>query len=119
MLNENNVSMYDYLNTRLDDMYKAFNQRFESNERQVDRAERSLNERLASVNEFRLVLTDQQKLLVNRTEYKDLIDRVDRLESRVSLSEGRGKGISASWGYLVGAIGLIVGFITIFSIDII
>jgi tetrahydromethanopterin S-methyltransferase subunit G len=117
MLNENNVNIYDYLNTRLNDLYNSFEQRFESNERQVDRAERFLNERLASVNEFRLVLSDQQKLLVNRTEYKDLIDRVDRLESRVSMSEGRGKGISASWGYLVGAVGLIVAFVTIFSID--
>lgn len=116
--NENPPSIYNYLNSRLDDLYREFNKRFELNESQVDRAERSLNERLASVNEFRLVLTDQQKLLVTRAEHKDFIDRVDRIESRLSLLEGRNKGVSASWGYLIGAVGLIVAFLTIFSIDI-
>lgn len=119
MVNEDETSVYNYLNTRIDDLYKSFNQRFEHNERQVDRAERSLNERLASVNEFRLVLTDQQKLLVTRSEHRDFIDRVDRIESRLSLLEGRSKGISTSWGYLVGAVGLIVAFLTILTIDII
>jgi hypothetical protein len=119
MTKNNRAMMFDYINIRLSDMILAINNRFEQNEKQVERAERTLNERLASVNEFRLVLTDQQKLLVNRTEYQNLSDRVDRIESRLSLLEGRGKGLSAGWGYLVGAIGLIVGFITILSIDLI
>jgi hypothetical protein len=119
MTKDNKVAMFDYINMRLSDITFAIDNRFEQNERQVQRSERELNERLASVNEFRLVLTDQQKLLVTRSEHRDFIDRVDRIESRLSSLEGRGKGINAGWGYLVGAVGIIVSFVTILSIDVI
>lgn len=64
-----------------------------------------------SVNEFRATLSDQAAHLMPRpeaqVEFKALRERIDTLAVRVEHAEGRGAGINAGWGYLVGLVGVL------------
>jgi phage shock protein A len=56
---------------------------------------------------------DAQGVLLQTTAGA-LDDKVDDIKDRLTRIEGKGEGVSASWGWLVGAVGLLGGLITIF-----
>jgi hypothetical protein len=42
-----------------------------------------------------------------------LVQRLANLEKRSNEAHGRDRGLSDSWGYLVGALGLVIGIVGI------
>lgn len=86
-------------------------------DRAVAKAEMASEKRFESVNEFRNTLKDQQSGLVSRTEVESEIRAfrimIDELKARINRNEGRGAGLQAGWGILIGAVGLIAAVIAI------
>lgn len=91
--------------------------RFNTSQRAIEKAEAAVERRLEGMNEFRASLADQARLLMPRLEADSrisaLAEQIRNLESRIDRQEGRGSGLNAGWGYLIGAVGLIAGLIGI------
>jgi hypothetical protein len=79
----------------------------------INKAEAATEKRFQSVNEFRETLSDQAATFVNRDQFEALRDVVATLSARLDRIEGRTTGLSAGWGYLLGAVGLAGGVIGI------
>ena len=77
----------------------------------VSKAEQATEKRFESVNEFRASLADQSATLVTRTEFiskvEAVAEKLSDLTDRLNRAEGKGAGIGALWGWIVGAIGLL------------
>jgi hypothetical protein len=56
---------------------------------------------------------DAQGMLLQTTA-KGLDDKVTDIKDRLTRIEGKGEGVSASWGWLIGAVGLLASLIAIF-----
>jgi hypothetical protein len=83
-------------------------------EKAVAKAETANEKRFESVNEFRKTLSDQTASFPSRVELQALADRVSDLATRMDKTEGKSTGLTAGWGYLVGAVllaGAVVGLI--------
>jgi hypothetical protein len=84
--------------------------RFDAQQRAVDKSEIDLNKRLDAVNEFRKQLADESQTFITRNEYGQahvaLADKVAELTKRIDAAENRSGGLSAAWGWLVGAAGV-------------
>lgn len=102
---ENNGWTFDTLKEYLD-------MRFTDSEKAVEKANIANDKRFESVNEFRATLSDQQKDFLTRNEYSrahnDLLNQVISLNSRMDKKEGESTGINDVWGWIVGAIGLLI-----------
>lgn len=74
---------------------------------------RELERRVDATNEIRGQLTDQ----ASRYATRDQVDSLDKLvqELRVigGTNIGRSGGLNSSWGYVIGAVGLAVGLVSI------
>jgi len=103
-----------------------YSQRFESQEKSVasalaaakeavTKAENAAEKRFESVNEFRNTLSDQQRTLMPRPEaellIKGLSDRLTKLETVNTETQGQGQGKEALWGWIVGISGFITGLV--------
>ena len=99
---------------------ERYNERFAYQENALKKAETASEKRFDGVNEFRAILTDQQKTFITRNEWGSqhhaLEDKINALENRATLSEGKGEGKHALWGYIVGGIGLISLVVTIIHV---
>jgi crotonobetainyl-CoA:carnitine CoA-transferase CaiB-like acyl-CoA transferase len=77
----------------------------------VEKAETANEKRFESVNEFRAQLTDQANTFLPRSEGEQrlaaLSEKLDLIQSVVTTAGGRATGLTAGWGYLLGAVGLI------------
>lgn len=104
---------------RLGELDKRYEQRFEAQEkavvaaitaadRAVGKAETATEKRFDGVNEFRASLSDLTATMMPRQEamvqINNLAERINKLEAFINMSHGRGKGLSDTWGYVVGAI---------------
>lgn len=83
--------------------------------RAVAETKSQLEKRLEGVNEFRATLADQARLLASRIEVESLEKRIQDLTDRLNRIEGRGAGLSAGWGYIVGAGGLLAGIVGVIA----
>ncbi len=63
----------------------------------VDKAEKTLNQRLEGMNEFRDTLKDQASRLATKDEVGLMLKRVEALELTNSETLGRTKGIAILW----------------------
>lgn len=106
-----------------------------SADKAVQKAEMAAEKRFESVNEFRSTLSDQQRDLATKTEcdlrFRAVEDRltesiktrqgqvealgvrIAEIASDIREQKGRGSGLNAGWGYLVGGIGVIVAVVTL------
>lgn len=98
------------LSAALQSQKEANFQALASSKEAVQKAEASSERRFESVNEFRSALSDQQRNLMPRTEVAAVMqamqDKIDGLTHRLDRGDGRGSGLQAGWGYLIGAVGL-------------
>ena len=76
-----------------------------------DKADAATEKRFESVNEFRAQLDDQAKTFISRVEFTGLrdsmSDKVDELRRHAAEAAGKGQGLQAGWGFLIGGVGLI------------
>lgn len=83
----------------------------------VNKAEIATEKRFENMNEFRGQLADQASTLVSRTEFAAKADalgeKLTDITDRINRTEGKGTGLSAGWGFLVGGAGLIFTIISI------
>lgn len=105
------VATQDKNEVRFVAMEKATVAALAAAQRAVEKAEIAVEKRLEGMNEFRGTLSDQASMLMPRAEAENrlttLSERVAALSSRIDRGEGKGSGLSAGWGYLVGAVGLL------------
>jgi chromosome segregation ATPase len=96
-----------------------YEQRFEGQEKAIDKAEASVNERLKGMNEFRGELADRTATFPTRNEVESdnatLHAEIERnrsdisdLSKRIERAEGKGLGLNAGWGYLIAALAVLV-----------
>lgn len=110
---------------------RANGQRFDAQEKAVAaalaaakeavvKAEAAAEKRFDSVNEFRNTLKDQQQTLLPRTEatvqFRIMQERLDSIEGRLTLIQGRNEGASWLWGIVLGLAGLIFGGAATFGV---
>jgi len=81
-------------------------------ERAVLKAEVAAEKRFEGVNEFRQTLSDQATHLMPRAEaqveFSSLRSKIGDLVTRMDKGEGKGAGMNALWGYIVGGIMLLL-----------
>ena len=88
------------------------------------KAERATEKRFEGDDKFREALDDASKRQVPRTEYAQALNQIDEkidavkeaLDSKIADLKGSNRaGASSLWGYIVGAGGLIVALIVLFT----
>jgi hypothetical protein len=84
-------------------------------DRAVTKAEVAAEKRFESVNEFRASLADQQRTLMPRSEsellIKTLTDKIDANTRALSATASQKAGANGLWGYIVGALGVVLAII--------
>lgn len=88
----------------------------------VTKAEIATEKRFEGVNEFRGQLADQAASLVSRTEFLTksdaLSEKLSDLADRMNRNEGKGAGVGALWGLIVGAIGVISAVVVMVNVTL-
>jgi hypothetical protein len=78
----------------------------------VTKAETAYEKRFEGVNEFRDTLGDQQRTLIPRTEaelrFNSNEARLAALEKALAATHGQRTGMTNTWGFVAGAIGLLL-----------
>ena len=107
---------------------RRYEQRFEAQEKAVhaalasaalavERAEVNAERWRNNANEWRSAMTDREKNFMSRDQADSQFDALEKqlvdLKKSRDASEGRMGGLSAGWGYLVGAVGLVGALISI------
>ena len=113
------ATLFDYFSSLQVERDKRFDERFASQNQAILKAEESTEKRLAGLNEIRKAMADQQSTYITRVEanakLQSLSDKLDLLTTRLDKSEGKGAGLQAGWGYILGAIGGVIGLSGIFA----
>lgn len=108
-------SLHQYFERVLQEKDLRDEQRFIAQNKALDSALSTSNDRLAGMNEFRASLKDQALTFMTRSESDQLVksnlDKFSQIEKRLDSLDGQKQGASNLWGYIVGAIGLIIGII--------
>ena len=126
-------TLHVWVKTVTDERDRRYEQRFEAQEKATqtaiesariatNKAEQAIEKRLENTNEWRQAMNDRDVKLLPRIEYdrahvdlekrfeeykKSMDDRISTISSAMLRAEGRGSGLNAGWGYLIGAIGLL------------
>lgn len=109
-----------YLDSRLEEADKRYDQRFQAQQKALEKSDAATEKRFESVNEFRNQLRDQNLTFIARSEALSLIDsnskRIDTLSKAISDKEANGQGSAQVWDLLAAGvllfctvIGMIVG----------
>ncbi len=83
------VALKEYMDRRIDDLAAAFRERFTLNDSAIAKAERTMNERLNSMNEFRDALRDQANRMATRVEVEKVESDVQELQRAKANLDGR------------------------------
>ncbi len=102
------VALKEYLDRRIDDLKVAITDRFALNDNAIAKAERTMNERLNSMNEFRDALKDQAGRMATRAEVERVDLAVQELQRSRANLDGRlvvfSTGISACVSIVVAVV---------------
>ena len=107
-----NVSLKEYIDRRIDELDQRLLDRFTQSDSSVAKAERTMNERLNSMNEFRDALRDQANRMATRAEVEKMNEEIQELRRAKSNLDGRmvilnvtvSAAVSILTGLLVGAV---------------
>lgn len=136
------ISILDYLERRLHELDTRYQERYNSQTKALDaaflaaekavqtalsaaekavvKAEVAAEKRFDSVNEFRGAYQDIIAQQMPRVEAEQRIaalsEKIDEVKASALIVAGRGQGLSAGWGYLVGGIGALVTVINLIII---
>ncbi len=83
------VALKEYLDRRVDDLTVSVKDRFTLNDSAIAKAERTMNERLNSMNEFRDALKDQAGRMATRIEVEKVDQVVQELQRAKANLDGR------------------------------
>jgi hypothetical protein len=111
LLNERMKSQEVAMSTALTAQQLAVAAAMASAKEAVTKAEIANEARFTSVNEFRATLSDQAATFITRTEHDVLIERINRLEGRIDLKDGRGAGVNAAWAVGIAALAGLIGIL--------
>ena len=104
---------------RFIDQEKAVKAALNAAEQAVNKAEHNAEKWRANANEWRQAMDDREVKFMPRPEAERGLeanaDKIGALTDRINRSEGHGKGLNTGWGYLIGAVGLALTIIYIFS----
>ena len=96
---------------------KRYQQRFDAAEKAAYETKIASEKRFDSVNEFRAVLADQQRLLMPRSEVEVIVraltEKIDELSKKLAEEKGEGEGFKNGWAYVIAIIGLIATILAI------
>lgn len=128
-MSNNNLPIKEYFETLLVERDKRYEQKFSDTkvaveaaliaaEKAVSKAELATEKRFEGVNEFRKSLDDLSRLQMPRAESealnREINGKIEALITRLDKSEGKSTGISASWGFLLGGLGVVSTIIGIY-----
>jgi hypothetical protein len=131
-------TLREYVQRQLDDMRRMLDDRYETQtkaveaafgaadravqaalqaaEKAVNKAETAADKRFEAVNEFRGQLADQAATFLSRTEadvrITALTDRLNAIESRLDVTQGRSTGYSSLFGWGTAALAAVVGLVS-------
>lgn len=104
--NGHNVSWRDYVDLR-----------FLENQRAIDKAERTMNSRLESMNEFRDTLKDQASKFITREEtlliIKPILDSVKTLENSKATLDGKASQSAVNFSSAISVIGMLIAIMSL------
>jgi hypothetical protein len=83
------VPLRDYIERRLDDLDRRYEQRFADGLAAITKAEQAINDRLAGMNEFRDALKDQASRMATRAELEAVGELVSELRRAKAHLDGR------------------------------
>ena len=115
---EPRIHLREFFSALLEQLELRQAQRFDAQQKALDKAEAAAEKRFESVNEFRNQLKDQQALFATRAEmiarFQTLEEKIGAAAAILNKSEGRGSGRDYVAGYFIGLAGLIVAALSIF-----
>jgi hypothetical protein len=118
MLDERYRSQEKAMETAFSAADKAVQAALLSAEKAVTKAEVAAEKRFEATNEFRGQLADQAATFLPRTEAEAVnlrnTERINELQDRMNRAEGKGTGIATMYGWVVGAVGLLVAIVAVF-----
>ena len=95
-----------------------FEQRFETLEKDMNKASQQMDKRLEGMNEFRSALKDQAGKFLTKDEFmiqhQRVVDDIRVLRESKATLEGKASQTSVFIAYAIALIGLIVGIISYF-----
>jgi len=104
-------TLYTHFSALLAAQEKAVNIAHNAADKAQAKADTASEKRFEGVNEFRQSLADYQRTLMPRSEaesrLKSIEDKVVSIEKLMLENQGKGEGRHASWGYVVGGIGVL------------
>lgn len=102
------VSLKEHIETILAEKDKALAAALIAVKEENRKTESAAEKRFELLNELREGVATKEQLEALEKIVEDLKDRITR-------AEGKGSGLNASWGYLLGGVGLVAGLIAIGS----
>lgn len=121
-------SLKEHVEALMNERDRRYEQRFQAQEAAVkaaihsadranSKAEAAMEKRFDGVNEFRQTLSDQAGQFITRQEvetmFKPLDSKVDENKDTLKEIVGRASGLHASWGYTVGAVGIVAAVVAV------
>jgi len=95
-------TLYVHFSQRFADQEKAVQAALAAAEKAVNKAETNAEKWRDNANEWRGAMTDREKNFAP-------LQRLEVIEKRLDTREGAGQGLKAGWGYLVAAVGALIG----------
>jgi hypothetical protein len=119
MIDNNSVSLRDYLESKIDGVKELFSSKFESLEKATRLVADDVEKRFDSHNEFRGQLKDQASTFITRTEYQSTKDKteseINELKSSRDILIGKASQKSVTISYIIGSIGIIIALISLIN----
>jgi len=101
----------------IDERDRLYAERALASEKSIDKADANAEKWRANANEWRAAMVDREQRFASRletdAEFRTLRIELTSLKETRSLLLGRGAGGAAMWGYLVGAMGLVIALSTL------